>query len=165
MLPSLCFSLLSFQLFVTFCLRGFSPHRWVWIFLHLHQSCPHLLLSLESRGSASPCPFSMDPPCLSVSSWPLSLRPCLPSFFQFTCSCLCILSSVSIPSPQSAQTHCASVLSLPSRSSHHPQFTTTGSPNPTFTSLLAENRCGYGQDLVPVPADSPLCFGDLDARK
>ena len=45
---------------------------------------------------------------------------------------------------------------IPSRSSHHPQFTATGSPNPTFTSPLAENRCGYGQDLVPVPAESTL---------
>lgn len=111
--PSLC-SLLSFQLFVTFCLRGFSPHRWVWISLHLHQSFPHLLLSLESQGSASPCPFSMDPPCLSLSSWPLSLRPCLPSVFQFTCSCLSILSSVSVSLPSvSSDTLCLCPLSSP----------------------------------------------------
>lgn len=110
-------------------------------------SFPQPLLSLESQGSASPCPFFYGPffpfsPTFSLSPYLcLSLIPCPLIVFLFTCSVspsrsLCV--SVSLPFPRNPASPCP-----PGFSHHHPQMRAINSPGAPAASPFPEsNRCG-----------------------
>lgn len=107
---------------------------------------------------------------LSFPSLPavsLSLSDALsPQCLSVHLLCLSIIILVSISLPYLAQKlYLCPSLSTASGFPHHPQFRATNSPNPTSTSPLPENRCGHGQNLVPVSPDSPLCLWDLNTHK
>lgn len=92
---------------------------------------------------------ALSPQCLSI---------------HLLCLSIIILVSISLPCLAQKLYLCPS-LSTASGFPHHPQFRATNSPNPASTSPLPENRCGHGQNLVPVSPDSPLCLWDLNTHK